>query len=344
MDGDSERLVQPVLESIRTHCPRFDSVSLFLLGEASDEDIEAIFALEGLKHLTINSFQAYVWMDDLHPSIIEAIRASPALETLHIAFNMSNEAKWDVHQTFAELSGVHFPRLRALSIRQHAKLDCRKLRHATDPFLQFLDAHHAQLETLELPCPDANFAYGPAELRFPAHFFPSLTAFEGPGFLCRRLSELPHPAARLKRLTVLLDRAVWDGDHDIEQAQLLDTLRACSALEALSIRPMGDMAHTPEQLCVLAQAAPSLTELVTGVNLQDGGLAELAPALAAFTHLQTLGVPVASLLEGTPTELEEFVTSLAAAVPAPAHRDRHRAADGPGRALGGTRQPSRWDY
>ncbi|KAJ7289083.1 hypothetical protein C8J57DRAFT_425783 [Mycena rebaudengoi] len=161
---------------------------------------------------------------------------------------MSNQAKWDVHQTFTELSGIQFPRLRAPSIRQQAKLDCWKLRKATDPFLQFLHAHHAQLETLALPSPDANFAYGPADLRLPAHFFPSLTVFEGPGFLCHRISELLHPATHLKRLTVLLDRAVWDGKHDIEQAQLLDTLRACGALEALSIRPMGDMAHTPAQL------------------------------------------------------------------------------------------------
>ncbi|KAJ7282706.1 hypothetical protein C8J57DRAFT_49906 [Mycena rebaudengoi] len=42
MDGDC--LPQTVLASMRTHCPRFDSVSLFLLHnfEASDEDLEAV--------------------------------------------------------------------------------------------------------------------------------------------------------------------------------------------------------------------------------------------------------------------------------------------------------------
>jgi hypothetical protein len=208
----------------------------------------------------------------LPPSIIKALRASPALETLHLAVDMNNQAKWNVHQTFAELRGAHFPRLRTLAIRQCAELDCRKLCEATDPFLQFLHAHHAQLETLALPILRSTFAFGPAELRLPVHFFPALTAFEGPGFLCRRLSELPHPAARLKRLTVLLDRGVWDGDYDDEQAQLLDTLRACGALEALCIRPMDSMAHTPAQLRVLAQAAPNLTELTTGVNVRDDNL------------------------------------------------------------------------
>ncbi|KAJ7286271.1 hypothetical protein C8J57DRAFT_1287202 [Mycena rebaudengoi] len=199
MDGDC--LPQTVLKSMRTHCPRFDSVSLFLLNdfETFGEDIEATFALEGLKHLTINSLQispSEGWMDSsLPPSIIKALRASPALETLHLAV----ETEWNVHQTFAELRGAHVPHLRALSLRKCAELDCWKLCEATDPFLQFLHAHHAQLETLALPISRSTFAFGPAELRLPVHFFPALTAFEGPGFLCRRLSELPHPAARLPR-------------------------------------------------------------------------------------------------------------------------------------------------
>jgi hypothetical protein len=258
---------------------------------------------------------------------------------------------WDVHNFFAELDGMHFPRLRALSLRQSAELDCWKLCDEDDPVLQFLHAHHAQLETLALPCPTEDFAYGPAELRLPAHFFPALTAFEGPGFLCRRLSELPHPAAHLRRLTVLLDRSVWDGDHDDEQDQLLNTLRAYSALEALSIRPIDDMAHTPAQLRVLAQAAPRLTELITDVNLDGNNVTlvrvpeilkyysptqlpqdDLGPALASFPHLQTLGVPATSLFWGKPTKPEEFVASLAVHCPhlrtvidigEPMHRDVH---------------------
>ncbi|KAJ7243725.1 hypothetical protein C8J57DRAFT_1725918 [Mycena rebaudengoi] len=318
-------LPQTVFVSMRIHCPRFDSVSLFLLHDfdASDEHLEATFALEGLKHLTIKS-DLQIFLSDIRinnrlpPSILKALRASPTLETLHLAFDMmENRARWDVHNFFAKLGGMHFPRLRALSLRQSAVLDCWKLCNADDPVLQFLHAHHAQLETLALPCPIEDFAYGPAALRLPAHFFPALTAFEGPGFLCRRLSELPHPAARLRKLTVLLDRSVWDGiatTSDDEQAQLLDTLRAYSALEALEIRPIADMACTPAQLRVLAQAAPRLTDLITSVDLAENNadFDDLGPVLASFAHLQTLGMPVAGLLEGTPSTPEEFILSLAA--------------------------------
>ncbi|KAJ7243713.1 hypothetical protein C8J57DRAFT_60109 [Mycena rebaudengoi] len=341
MDGTC--LPQTVLKSMRTHCPRFDSVSLFFRDDfdASDEDLEATFALEGLKHFAIISWEispSENWRDNsLPPSIIKALRASPALETLHLAIGIENYREWDVHQTFAELSGAHFPRLRALAIREQADLNCWKLCDATDPFLQFLHAHHAQLETLALP---STCAYGPTSLRLPAHFFPSLTAFEGSGFLCRQLSELPHPAARLKRLAML-----WDEDNDDDQAQLLGTLRAYSALEALWISPTDTMSltHTPAQLHVLAQAAPNLTELRTGVNLSenDVNLDDLAPALAAFSHLQTLCVRVAILTRNTPTKPEEFVASLAAHCPHLQHCDRHWAVV---RALGSARQPPRRDY
>ncbi|KAJ7595710.1 hypothetical protein C8J56DRAFT_387308 [Mycena floridula] len=319
--AQSECACQNVIDSIRRHCPRFNSLSVFLLRgfEASDEDLEATFGFAGLRHLRIDSFQvclSEIWMDNiLPPSIINTLCSSPALETLILAFDMDNGAQWNVHEFFKQLDGMKFPKLRVLQIRQSAELDLWKVCEPNDHFMDFLVNHHEHLEVLHLPSPIEDLAYGPEELEFPANFFPKLSDLEGPSFLCMKLSELPLPSQGLKKLTILLDRSIWDGDHDHEQKQVFKILRDFVALESFSIRrghrtmTSPDMTITPSQIRLLAEYNPKLKTYSCPVQLDD--LDELGLALAAFPQLQVFATNLTTLLEDQPLSPQEFLASLA---------------------------------